>query len=152
FFPFPVTSFINGYVMKPIEILVAILDVSGIVNKIANAGNASSNVFQSILANPSIINEPTIIRTGAVIASISAITEIISEKNIDRSNTPATTNEVKPVLPPAVTPDVDSTYAVDGLVPNMEPTVVAVASAINAAFARGNLPSFIKFACSATPI
>src|SRR5699024_1712041 len=150
--PLPVTNFINGYVMNPMAIPVAMLDVSGIVNRIANAGKASSKVFQSILANPSIMKEPTIINTGAVIAGTSAITLITGVKNMDRINSPATTMDVSPVLPPAVTPDVDSTYAVDGLVPNMDPTVVAVASANNADFALGSFPSFIKLACSATPI
>src|SRR5699024_10888814 len=85
-------------------------------------------------------------------AGTSAITLITGGKNMDRINSPSTTMDVSPVLPPAVTPDVDSTYAVDGLVPNMDPTVVAVASANNADFALGSFPSFIKLACSATPI
>src|SRR5699024_4305336 len=152
FFPFPVTSFINGYVMNPMAIPVAILAVSGMAKRIANAGKASSNVFQSILANPSIMKQPTIIRTGAVMAGISAMTFMIGVKKIDKMNRPATTNAVNPVRPPAATPEVDSTYAVEGLVPNMEPTVVAVASDSKADFARGNLPSFMKCACSATPI
>src|SRR5690625_1125967 len=67
-------------------------------------------------------------------------------------NNIATTTVVNPVLPPTATPDVDSTYALEGVEPNDAPTVVATASAVNAAFARGNVPSFIKFACSATPI
>src|SRR5699024_1511753 len=134
------------------EIPVAILEVSGMVKIIAKAGKDSSNVFQSIRASPSIIKQPTMISTGAVIAGTSAIAPIIGVKNMDKANNPATTNDVNPVLPPAVTPDVDSTYAVDGLVPNNDPTVVAVASANNAAFARGNCPFFIKPACSATPI
>src|SRR5690625_3747595 len=128
------------------------LDVNGIVKIIAKAGKASSNVFQSIFAKPSIIKQPTIIKTGAVIAGNPAIAWIIGEKKIDNANNAATTMDVKPVLPPAATPDVDSTYAVEGLVPNIDPTVVAVASANNADFALGKLPFFIKPACSATPI
>ena len=54
--------------MKPIEIPVAILEVSGIVKRIAKAGKASSKVFQSTRARPSIIKQPTIINTGAVMA------------------------------------------------------------------------------------
>src|SRR5699024_9061559 len=114
--------------------------------------NASSKVFQSILDSPSIIKHPTMINTGAVIAGKSAIIFITGEKKIAIANSPATTTEVNPVLPPAETPDVDSTYAVAGLVPNIDPTVVAVASANKADFALGNFPSFIKPACSATPI
>src|SRR5690625_6137419 len=128
------------------------LDGNGIVKIIAKAGKASSNVFQSIFAKPSIIKQPTIIKTGAVIAGNPAIAWIIGEKKIDNANNAATTMDVKPVLPPAATPDVDSTYAVEGLVPNIDPTVVAVASANNADFALGKLPFFIKPACSATPI
>src|SRR5690625_10124 len=89
---------------------------------------------------------------GAVIADTEAIAATIGLKNKVIKNKIATTTVVRPVLPPTATPDVDSTYALDGVEPNVAPTVVATASAVNAAFARGKLPSFIKLACSATPI
>src|SRR5690625_2265630 len=98
------------------------------------------------------MKQPTIIKIGAVIAGKSAIAWTTGKKNIDKPNNIATTTEVNPVLPPAATPEVDSTYAVAGLVPNIEPTVVAVASANKAGFTRGNLPFFINPPCSATPI
>src|SRR5690625_4869345 len=128
------------------------LDVNGIVKIIAKAGNASSNVFQSILASPSIMKQPTIIRTGAVIAGRSALLPIIGVKKIDTANNIATTSDVSPVLPPAATPEDDSTYADEGLVPYIAPTVVAVASASSADLVLGIFPFFIKPACSATPI
>src|SRR5690625_2462083 len=103
---------------------VKIIEESGIDSIIAKAGNASSKVLQSMSANPSIIKQPTIINTGAVIAGTSAITLIMGEKKIESANRPATTIAVSPVLPPAATPEVDSTYAVEGLVPNIDPTVV----------------------------
>src|SRR5699024_5232200 len=80
------------------------------------------------------------------------IASTIGENNKVIKNKNATTKEVSPVRPPTATPDVDSTYALDGVDPNVAPTVVAIASAVSAAFALGNFPSFIKFACSATPI
>src|SRR5699024_3644707 len=109
--PFPLTNLSKGYVIKPMEIPVAILEVSGMVKIIAKAGKDSSNVFQSIRASPSIIKQPTMISTGAVIAGTSAIAPTIGVKKIDNANRPATTMEVKPVRPPAVTPEVDSTLA-----------------------------------------
>ncbi len=131
---------------------VAILDVKGILKIMTKAGKASSKVFQSIRASPSIIKHPTIIKTGAVIAGNEEIAEITGEKNIEIKNKTATTRAVNPVLPPAAVPVVDSMYAVEGLVPNTEPIVVASASAIRACFALGSFPSCNKSACSATPI
>lgn len=130
--------------MNPIAIPVDMLEVRGIVKIIANAGNASSNIFQLTLAKPSIIKQPTIIKTGAVIAETEEMAEINGEKKIDAANKIATTVAVKPVRPPAATPVLDSTYAVEGLVPNKEPIVVAIASPKNAFFARGIFPSFVK--------
>src|SRR5690625_648275 len=106
---FSITNYNILLVINPIDITVAILEVRCIVNMIAKAGKASSNVFQSIRANPSIIKQLTIINTGAVMAGTSAITLIIGEKKMEIANKPATTIAVNPVLPPAATPDVDST-------------------------------------------
>ena len=107
--PLPLNSFISGYVMNPIAIPVDMLDVSGIVKMIANAGNASSNVFQLTFAKPSIMKQPTIIKTGAVIAATDDMADINGEKKIDAANKIATTVAVKPVRPPAATPVLDST-------------------------------------------
>lgn len=98
----------SGYVINPIAIPVAMLEVSGIVNKMAKAGKASSNVFQSIRANPPIMKQPTIMRTGAVIAGNDEMAETTGEKKIANKNKPATTSDVKPVRPPAATPEEDS--------------------------------------------
>src|SRR5699024_8096286 len=76
----------------------------------------------------------------------------MGEKNKVIKNSPATTRDVKPDLPPTATPEVDSTYALDVVAPTVAPTVVATASAVSAALALGSFPSFIKLACSATPI
>src|SRR5699024_4935073 len=76
----------------------------------------------------------------------------MGEKNKVIKNSPATTRDVKPDLPPTATPEVDSTYALDGVEPNVAPTVVATASAVSAALALGSFPFFINPACSATPI
>src|SRR5699024_8688830 len=77
---------------------------------------------------------------------------MIGEKNRVTKKSPATTSVVSPERPPTATPDVDSTYALDGVDTKVAPTVVATASAVNAAFALVSLPSFINPSCSATPI
>src|SRR5690625_7209579 len=105
---------------------VAILEVSGIVRIIAKAGNASSKVFQSMRANPSIIKQPTIINTGAVIAGTSEITLIIGEKKIESANIPATTIEVRPVLSPTVTTNVECVYDITELEQTIYICVIAV--------------------------
>lgn len=94
--------------MNPTAIPVAILDVKGMASIVMNVGKASSNDFQSILAKPCIMNDPTIISTGDVIAGTLATTLIIGVKNMDIANSIATTTAVKPVRPPAATPEVDS--------------------------------------------
>ncbi|MNM87839.1 hypothetical protein D3C81_1000310 [compost metagenome] len=92
------------------------------------------------------------ISAGAVMAGKPEIAPTSGEMNIDNRNRTATTSDVSPVRPPAATPVVDSMKAVVGLVPNIEPTVVAVASASSAALARGSSPFFIAPVCSVTPI
>lgn len=94
--------------MKPTAIPVAMLDVNGMAIIVIKVGNASSNDFQLIFAKPCIINEPTIIKTGDVIAGTPATTLIIGVKNIDIANSKETKRLVSPVLPPAATPEVDS--------------------------------------------
>ena len=95
--------------MKPIAIPVEMLEVSGIVKMMANAGKASSKAFQLTLARPSIIKQPTIIKTGAVMAETEEMADINGEKKIETANKMATTVAVKPVRPPAATPVLDST-------------------------------------------
>ena len=95
--------------INPNAIPVEILEVKGIARMIINAVNASSNSDHLIFLIPSIIKQPTIIRTGAVMEAKLEIAEINGEKNKATTNNRATTTEVKPVRPPAATPVVDST-------------------------------------------
>src|SRR5699024_8226806 len=92
------------------------------------------------------------ISAGDVIAAKDDIDAIIGEKNNVTINKNNTTTKDSTDRPPTDTNEVDSTNALDGVEPSEAPTVVAIASAVSAALARGNVPSFIKFACSATPI
>lgn len=73
-------------------------------------------------------------------------------KKAEIKNNTATISEVRPVLPPAATPLVDSINAVVGLVPNKAPIVVAKESERSALFALGSVFPFISPACCATPI
>ena len=95
--------------MNPIAIPVEMLDVSGIIKMIAKAGKASSNIFHWTFDNPSIIKQPTMIKTGAVMADTDEMAEMSGEKNIDSANRMAVTMAVNPVRPPAATPVLDST-------------------------------------------
>src|SRR5699024_5781422 len=108
-FPFPLTSFNKGYVIKPTAIPVEMLEVRGIDKITAKAGNASSNFFHSIFSSPAIIYLPTIIKAGAVIDGQSDIASIMGEKNNVTINSATTTSEVSPERPPTATPEVDST-------------------------------------------
>jgi hypothetical protein len=94
--------------MKPSAIPVAMLEVNGILRITRNAGKASSNSSHLIFAMLPIIILPTIIRAGAVIAEIPDTALTRGPKNADKINKTATVSEVKPVLPPAATPEVDS--------------------------------------------
>src|SRR5690625_4611285 len=138
--------------IKPTAMPVAILDVNGMAIIVIKAGNASSNDFQSTLAKPCIMKDPTIMSTGEVIAGIPATVLIMGVKKIDKAKSAETTSVVSPVRPPAATPETDSIYAVDGLVPNTDPTAVAIESARKAGLERSSFPSFINPPCSATPI
>ena len=95
--------------MKPRAIPVAMLDVSGIVKIIRNAGNASSNESQSISFTTLIIKLPTIIKAGAVIAATPDKVLTKGPKNAATINRTPTVNVVRPVRPPTATPDEDST-------------------------------------------
>src|SRR5699024_389671 len=77
---------------------------------------------------------------------------MIGEKNRVTKKSPATTSVVSPDRPPTATPDVDSTYALDGVVSKVATTFLATASSVKAAFELGSLPSFINPAYSPTPI
>ena len=63
---------------------------------------------------------------------------------IEIKNRNPVTNDVSPVLPPAATPEDDSTNVVVVDVPKTAPDVVAMASANNAGLILGSLPSLSK--------
>lgn len=126
--------------MKPRAIPVAMLDVSGIVRITRKAGNASSKESQSISLTVPIIKLPTMINAGAVIADTPDNVLTSGPKNAATRKRIETVSEVKPVRPPTATPDEDSIYADVGLVPNIEPRVVAIESASNAWRARELIP------------
>lgn len=108
-FHLPFTIFKIGYVMNPSAIPVAILDVSGIVKMIKNAGNDSSNDSHSISFTTPIIKLPTIINAGAVIADTPDNALTNGPKKAASINKIATVKVVSPERPPTATPDDDST-------------------------------------------
>lgn len=103
---------------------------NGINITVKNARIAISASFQLISANETHISEPTIIRAGAVTSEVT--TERSGEKNVDNKNIPPTTTLENPVLAPTEAPDNDSIYDVVLVVPNIEPTHVAIESATKA--------------------
>ena len=105
---FPFANFNNGYEMNPSAIPVEILDVNGIVKMTKKAGNASSMPFQLISFTALIIKLPTIINAGDVMAETPEIDVTNGLKNEAMINSTPTVTDVKPVRPPAATPDVDS--------------------------------------------
>ena len=117
---------------------------------VRNAGIPSVGSLKSIsVAAPSIKN-PTIIRAGAVAAG--GISKNTGEnKRAIKKNTPVV-RAVRPVFPPAATPEELSTKLVTVEVPNMAPKIVPTASANKACFTRGMVPFLpVRPARSATP-
>ena len=86
-----------------------------------------------------IINTPTIISADAVAAE--GMEAKIGERKSEIMNIPAVTRDVRPVLPPAMMPDDDSTNVVTVEVPNIAPTVVPTASLMRALPQFGIFPS-----------
>ena len=98
-----------------------------------NAGIPSVGSLKSISTTCCNIRNPTKIRAGAVAAlGISAKRGVI--KRAKRKRTPVV-KDVRPVRPPAATPDDDSTNEVTVEVPRQAPTTVPIESAIRACFA-----------------
>lgn len=64
-------------------------------------------------------------------------------KNKQQINKKATTTAVKPVRPPAATPEADSIYGVVDEVPNAAPATIAVESA-NSAFSNVAIYHLVK--------
>ena len=89
------------------------------------AGTASSRFCQSIFTTCCIIIKPTTINAGAV--ANDGTVKNNGDKNNDRRNKTPTVTDVKPVLPPSVIPEEDSTNVVIVDVPKQAPTVVPTA-------------------------
>ncbi len=68
----------------------------------------------------------------------------IGAKRIERAKRAAAVTAVRPVLPPAATPEADSTKVVVVEVPKTAPTEVATASAQSAPEMRGRRPSLSR--------
>ena len=127
------------------------LDVSGMLKIIIKAGKASSIVPHLMCETLAIIKLPTIISAGAVIADKPETALTNGPKNMESKNKIPTVSEVRPVRPPAATPEDDSINALVGLVPKIAPKVVAMESESRAWRARGSVFPFISPACWATP-
>ena len=98
-----------------------------------------------------IIRKPTKISAGAV--ANEGIATNIGASNVERRKSTAVVIAVRPVLPPALTPEADSTKVVIVDVPKMAPAVVAMASDNNTGLIFSSLPfSSSIFAFEATPI
>src|SRR5881394_277790 len=80
----------------------AMLNVSGIVTRVRNAGTATHTSSQSISAIADIINPPTTTSAGAVAAD--GIAPINGAANSVSTNSSPVTTDVTPLLPPAATP------------------------------------------------
>ena len=96
---------------------------------------SSVNLISVIELN---IRKPTTISAGAV--ANDGIAVKIGAKKIERRNRTAVVKAVSPVLPPAATPEDDSTNVVVVEVPRTAPAVVAMASASKAGLIFGSLP------------
>ena len=101
--------------------------VRGIIARVRNAGTALLISVISTFEKFFIIRTPTKIRAGAVAAP--GMMEAMGDKKRHSAKQMDVTKLVRPVLPPAATPDADSTKVVQVEVPRSAPTTVAVESA-----------------------
>ena len=93
---------------------------------VIKAGTATSNCFQFISAKLAAISTPTTTKAGVVTALVT--TSINGLKNNANKKQIPVTILANPVLAPTATPEVDSIYDVVVVVPNTEPTIVALKS------------------------
>ena len=98
-----------------------------ITMNVMNATIASAASSQSTLMTEPIMRTPTQMRAVAVAQR--GMSWAMGERNMAIIKHMPVTSEVKPVLPPATTPDEDSTKVVTVEVPAMAPVQVAIASA-----------------------
>ena len=122
----PVRSFIRTYAIAPIPIPFAIEYVRGIIMRVKNAGTALEISSISTAEKFFNINTPTKIRAGAVAAE--GMIEAIGLKNNAIRKQADVITLVKPVLPPAATPEADSTNVVHVDVPRTAPAQVPIES------------------------
>ena len=118
---------------------------------VRNAGIALLESSKSIVETSVIINNPTI-KNAAEVADVGTRPNNGAINN-ERKKKKAVATDVRPVLPPAATPDALSTNEVTVLVPNTAPAVVAIASARNACLLFRGFPfASIRFAFVQTAI
>ena len=122
----PVRSLMRTYAIAPIPIPFAIEYVSGIIMRVKNAGTALEISSISTAEKFFNINTPTKIRAGAVAAE--GMIEAIGLKNNAIKKQAEVITLVNPVLPPAATPDADSTNVVHVEVPRTAPAQVPIES------------------------
>ena len=103
------------------------LYISGMASIHRYAGTASDRSSKSTPTMADTIRNPTKIRAGAVAKP--GMAQNIGEKNMAKRNRKPVTTEERPVLPPAATPEEDSTKVVVVEVPSTAPALVATASA-----------------------
>jgi hypothetical protein len=138
FLKLPQIIFISTYEIIPRRIPFEIEYENGIITIQTNAGTASEKSSNGICVIGVIIKRPTIISAGAVAAA--GIERKSGEKKSATAKQHAIENAVRPERPPCATPAALSTYVVVVDVPRIAPTVVAIASAINACLRRRILP------------
>ncbi len=84
----------------------AMLNIRGIDSSVSTAGSASRKSPRSISVTDCIMNTPTITKAGAVAAA--GTIRMTGVKNSAASIKPAVVRPVRPVRPPASTPEADS--------------------------------------------
>lgn len=113
-----------------------------ITMNVMNATIASAASSQSTLMTEPIMRTPTQMRAVAVAQR--GMSWAMGERNMAIIKHMPVTSEVKPVLPPATTPDEDSTKVVTVEVPAMAPVQVAIASASIIFSMRMGVPSLSR--------
>src|SRR6267143_4932426 len=98
----PRATFNTVYAVNPIDSPLAMLNVSGMVTIVRNAGIATTVFDHGISATCDIISEPTMMSAGAVAAAGMAPTS--GATNNATKNSRPVTIAVTPVRPPATTP------------------------------------------------
>ena len=137
--------------MKPNAIPSEIEYAKPIIVMHTKHGNAFVISFHSILTTCCIIKKPTTINAGAVAKE--GIVKNNGDKNKAAKNKIPVVTLVKPVLPPSVIPEEDSTNVVIVDVPKIAPTVVPTASANSTPLILGSFPSLSNiFALEAHPM